>query len=64
MSLNELLVAKGLASALIVDDAYDQVPRAEDLAADDDAWANFFADLGDDSKHLADAFPGFSADAP
>jgi hypothetical protein len=62
MSLNELLVAKGLASALIVDDAYDQVPRAEDLAADDDAWANFFADLGDDSKHLADAFPGFSAD--
>lgn len=62
MSLNDLLAAKNLTRALIIDDAYDQVPRADDLAGDDDAWSNFFADLGDDSTLLADAFPGFNAD--
>lgn len=60
MTLNELLVARNIRSALIIDDAYDAVPRADDLATDDDAWANFFADLGADAAILALHFPGFA----
>jgi hypothetical protein len=60
MTLTELLVARGLQSALIIDDAYDAVPRAEDLANDDDAWANFFADLGPDATVLAANVPDFA----
>lgn len=53
MTLNELLAARHLESALIIDDAYDAVPRADDLAGDDDAWANFVADLAPDAAALA-----------
>lgn len=60
MTLNELLVARDLRSALIIDDAYDAVPRAEDLASDDDAWANFFADLGPDAAVLEANVPDFA----
>ena len=48
MNLKDLLADRNIATALIVDDAYDQVPRAEDLEADDDSWANFIADIGED----------------
>ncbi len=59
MSLKELLAGKGLTTALIIDDAYDDVPTAEALLSDDEAWANFFADLGADREILSDAFPEF-----
>jgi hypothetical protein len=59
MTINELLAERNLTSALIVDDAYDAVPRAEDLVANEDGWSNFFADIGDDVKHLRAAFPAF-----
>ncbi|NGY05897.1 hypothetical protein [Solimonas terrae] len=59
MSVKELLAQRNLTSALIVDDAYDAAPRAEDLVADDDAWANFIADIGDDAALLREAFPKF-----
>jgi len=59
MSLKALLAAAGLKTALIIDDGYDQVPRAADLSSDDDQWANFFADMGGDRPILSAAFPDF-----
>jgi hypothetical protein len=59
MSLKELLATKGLTTALIIDDAYDEVPTAEDLSSDDDAWANFFADLGSGREAVSAVFPEF-----
>jgi hypothetical protein len=59
MTIEELLASRRLTSALIVDDAYDDVPLAEDLELDDEAWANFMDDLGDDREHVVTAFPAF-----
>lgn len=61
MTIQELLVERKLTSALIVDDGYDAVPRSEDIAADDDAWSNFIADVGDDHAHLVEVFPAFDS---
>lgn len=58
MTLQELLLARRLTSALIVDDAYDLVPRAEDLV-DEGAWSTFMDDVGEDADHLKEAFPAF-----
>lgn len=43
--LKELLEAKGIKSALVVDDAFDTIPLASDMAADAEAWTRFFADI-------------------
>jgi hypothetical protein len=59
MTLQALLADAKVSTVLIVDDAYDDVPLAADLASDDDAWANFFADLGTDRALVAAAFPDF-----
>jgi len=59
MTLQELLADRKLTTALIIDDAYDQVPRAEDLGTDEEAWATFIDDIGDDSKILLEAYPAF-----
>lgn len=59
MTLKELLAQRKIETALIVDDAYDQFPRAEDLEADEESWANFIADIGDDRAALIQAFPNF-----
>lgn len=59
MNLQKLLADQQLTSALIVDDGYDEVPRAEDLQADEDSWSIFIADVGDDLSILVEAFPGF-----
>lgn len=60
MSLNELLFERNLTTALIVDDGYDEVPKAQDLVKQGAAWDNFFADLGEDDKVLiVDAFPKY-----
>jgi hypothetical protein len=61
MSLKDLLGDRNITTALIVDDAYDQVPRAEDLEADNDSWANFIADIGEDHDALVQAFPAFDS---
>lgn len=59
MSLQELLTQRNLTTALIVDDGYDTVPLAEDIANNDDGWANFVADIGGDREILLQAFPTF-----
>lgn len=46
-TLAELLAEKEILRALVVDDAYDPLPRAADLTIDVDEWTNFFDDLQD-----------------
>jgi hypothetical protein len=45
MSLSELLAARGIRSALIVDDVCDAVPRATDIGVGNPAWPTFNDDL-------------------
>lgn len=59
MTLQALLADRKITTALIVDDAYDEVPKADDLDADQGAWSNFIADVGDDHQALVEAFPDF-----
>ncbi len=59
MTLQALLANRKITTALIVDDGYDQMPKAEDLAADEGAWSNFIADVGDDHQALVEVFPAF-----
>ena len=61
MTLQETLSAGGLTTALILDDAYDLTPRAEDLADDEDAWANFIDDIGSYRDSVVAAFPDFDS---
>lgn len=58
MTLQELLAARGLRQALIIDDAFDDVPKAEDLS--EAIWSIFFDDLIEaDAKVLREAYPDF-----
>jgi hypothetical protein len=44
---------------LIIDDAFDEIPIAADLAMDADAWSIFIADIGADIEHIEAAFTGY-----
>ncbi|GEM_PF-657705 len=59
MSVASVLKDTGFESALIVDDAFDDIPTAGDLAMDADAWSIFIADIGDDVEHVVAAFPEY-----
>lgn len=60
MNLKELLLERKLTTALIVDDGYDEIPKAEDLVKQGTAWENFFADIGEEDKVLiVQAFPEY-----
>lgn len=61
MSISDILQAAGFDSALIVDDAFDDVPVAADLAMDAHAWSIFIADIGADIEHVEVAFPDYHA---
>ncbi|MBK0392114.1 hypothetical protein [Ramlibacter algicola] len=59
--LTEILVAGKVSRALIVDDAFDEVPRADDLSIDGEQWTQFFDDLSDaDETALNAVFPAFA----
>lgn len=45
MSLSELLAAKSIRSAIVVDDVFDAVPTADDIGASNEAWPIFNDDL-------------------
>ncbi|HYC06244.1 MAG TPA: hypothetical protein VED40_23350 [Azospirillaceae bacterium] len=68
MTLQELLQQRGLTSALIVDDGYDEVPRAQDLVRNKDGWNNFFADAAAYEADILREFPKYgearAADLP
>jgi hypothetical protein len=62
MTLQDLLVERNLTTALVVDDAFDDVPLSEDLEMDSEAWSTFIDDLNDDDKAaVRQAFPGYDA---
>jgi hypothetical protein len=58
MSLSELLAARGIRSALIVDDVCDSVPRATDIGTANLAWATFTDDLRPEQRErIIEAYP-------
>ena len=59
MSAIELLKERGIASALIIDDGYDEVPTSADLSTNDDGWRNFFDDFSIHEEVVAEAFPDY-----
>lgn len=59
--LAEILASANITKALIVDDAIDEIPRADDLSMDGALWTHFFDDLsGPDKVALTAAFPDFA----
>jgi hypothetical protein len=59
MSLAEHLKSAGFTSALIVDDAFDEVPIAADLTMDGEAWTIFIDDVRTEEELVTEAFPGY-----
>lgn len=60
MSVSDVLKSAGFVSALIIDDAFDDVPIAADLAMDEEAWAIFVDDIGTEQELVVQAFPAYS----
>lgn len=59
--LKELLEKSGVKRALVVDDAFDTVPQASDMAVDVDAWTRFFADITENDHDVLDeVYPGYN----
>jgi hypothetical protein len=50
--LKDLLEATGVKRALVVDDAFDTIPLASDMAVDVEAWTRFFADISEDDQDV------------
>lgn len=48
--LRALLETRGIRSAVVIDDVYDEAPRPYELDGGD--WANFFDDLGETGNAL------------
>lgn len=64
MSLKELLAERGIKKALIVDDAFDDVPMAVDIDPGSEDWPNFNDDLTPEGRAaIAAAYPP-AADLP
>jgi hypothetical protein len=58
--LKELLEAADVKRALVVDDAFDTVPLASDMAVDSEAWTRFFADISEgDHGILQEVYPAY-----
>ncbi|WP_299537240.1 hypothetical protein [uncultured Herbaspirillum sp.] len=58
LTLKDLLLERGVKTALIVDDAVDSVPTADDVGVDNDAWASFNDDLTEDKRQrISEVFP-------
>lgn len=59
--LADILATAKITRALIVDDAIDEVPLADDLSIDGQQWTHFFDDLTAlDHAALSSAFPGYA----
>ena len=50
MNTTDMMRASSIRTAIIVDDAYDAVPRASDLRTANDEWSIFWDDLTDDDQ--------------
>ena len=59
--LADILAAANITTALIVDDAIDEIPLAADLSCDGEQWTHFFDDLSEPEKEaLTTAFPDYA----
>jgi hypothetical protein len=59
--LAAILADAGVTKALIVDDAFDEIPTAADISIDGEQWTHFFDDLAAaDTAALEAAFPGYT----
>ena len=56
--LKELLESSGIKSAVVIDDAYDKVPKASDLDGQE-IWSTFWADANPSEAALAEIFPAY-----
>ena len=62
-STMDLLNTNDIRSAIVVDDAYDRTPAAEDLMFDQDQWDNFLDDLTDeDISMLRSIYPAYATE--
>ena len=52
MTLEEALKDSGIANVLVVDDCFDEVPLANDLADIDEAWSNFHDDWTAETEEI------------
>lgn len=59
MSVSDVLKSVGFDSVLIIDDAFDAIPIATDLAMDAEAWSIFIADIGSDIDQIVAAYPEY-----
>jgi hypothetical protein len=59
MSVSDVLKSAGFVSALIIDDAFDDVPIAADLAMDEEAWTIFVDDVRTEQELVVEAFPAY-----
>lgn len=58
--LAAILAAANITKALIVDDAFDEIPLASDLSIDGEQWTHFFDDLsGPQETALTTVFPDY-----
>jgi hypothetical protein len=58
--LQRILADAGIRIALVVDDAYDEVPRPADLSQDAEEWTTFFADaVPEDRTKMSALYPPF-----
>ena len=58
--LRTILEHANVRSTLLVDDAYDDIPRAGDLVRDEDEWTHFFEDIVEsDREILRRIYPAF-----
>lgn len=63
--LSEALAEAGIRDALIVDDAFDPIPTANDIQLEADEWTFFFDDLdADEKERLKGWFPQYEEMAP
>ncbi|MDA8232155.1 MAG: hypothetical protein M0006_12530 [Magnetospirillum sp.] len=60
MSVSDVLKRAGFVSALIIDDAFDDVPIAADLAMDEEAWTIFVDDVRIEQELVVEAFPAYA----
>lgn len=58
-ALKDLLAAGGIKSAVVIDDAYDKVPKASDLDGQG-IWSTFWADAASSEAVLIEIFPAYS----
>lgn len=58
MSINDLLIEKGIKRALIVDDVCDEIPTANDIDPRNEAWPIFNDDLPEEHRRkIAEKYP-------